>query len=277
VKLFAVLGATLFAAVLAVTPAWAVDEGVPDRDRHPYVGALGADPDGDGPGAPFGWCTGSVASDRVFVTAAHCINALPPETVWYVTLEPGSPRAPAFEPGVFPDDFPFPFLVPATRAQEAVMHPDFAETDTEIVHDVAVVLFAPGTFAGVEPIQLPKLHQLERLGLRRNPIRLVGYGSDPEHGDGGTTFVVEGYRQTALAPFHRLTSRELQLDGDAAATRLGGLCIADSGSPQLLDGTNLVLSVLTGHAPEVEDCRGVTHSQRLDTRSERRFLARYLP
>jgi hypothetical protein len=277
VKRFVTIGVALLAVLLADTPALAVDEGVPDRARHPYVGALGADPDGDGPGAPFGWCTGSVVSDRVFLTAAHCISALPPETVWYVTLEPGSPRAPVFAPGVFPDDFPFPSTVPMTKAKEAVMHPDFFETDADIGHDVAVVLFESGTFAGVEPIQLPKEHQLDRLPLKRNAIRLVGYGSDPEHGDGETIFVVEGYRQTALAPFRRLTNRELQLDGDAAATRLGGLCIADSGSPQLFEGTNLALSTFTGHSPEVEDCRGVTHSQRLDTRSERRFLAHYLP
>jgi hypothetical protein len=182
-----------------------------------------------------------------------------------------------FAPGVFPDDFPFSSVIPMTKANQAVMHPDFFETDTDIGHDVAVVLFEPGTFAGVEPVQLPKERQLDRLALKRNSIRLVGYGSDPEHGDGETIFVVEGYRQTALAPFRRLTHRELQLDGDAAATRLGGLCIADSGSPQLLEDTNLALSTFTGHSPDVEDCRGVTHSQRLDTRAERRFFARYLP
>jgi hypothetical protein len=277
VKLFAALGAALLAAVLADTPALAVDEGVPDRARHPYVGVLGADLDGAGPEAPFGWCTGAVVSDRVFLTAAHCINALPPETDWYVSVEPGSPRAPVVLPGVSPDDNPFPFLVPLTKANEAVMHPDFSEGTNIVAHDVAVVLFEPGTFAGIEPIQLPKENQLERLPLKRAPIRLVGYGTDPEHGDGETILVVDGYRQTALAPFHRLTGRQLLLDGDAAATRLGGLCLADSGSPQLLDGTNLALSLFSGHSAGVEDCRGVIHAQRLDTRSERRFLARYLP
>jgi hypothetical protein len=179
-------------------------------------------------------------------------------------------------PGVFPDDFPdFPFLVPVTRATQAVVHPDFDED--KLRHDLAVVLFAPGTFAGVEPAELPKLRQLERLDLGRAPIRLVGYGSDPEQGDGEPQFNVEGYRQTATAPFRRLTNRQLLLDGDAAATRQGGLCIADSGSPQLLPGTNLALSLFSNHSHEVDACRGVIHAQRLDTRSERDFLSRYLP
>ena len=90
-------------------------------------------------------------------------------------------------------------------------------------------------------------------------------------------FIGEGYRQTARAPFLRLTRRQLLLNGDAAATRQGGLCLADSGSPQLLPGTNLALSLHSEIAPEVDACRGVIRAQRLDTRSERRFLARYLP
>jgi Trypsin len=44
-----------------------------------YVGALGVDPDGDGPQTPQIWCSGSVVSDSVFLTAAHCIVAQPPE------------------------------------------------------------------------------------------------------------------------------------------------------------------------------------------------------
>jgi hypothetical protein len=275
-KLWAATGVALIAAALTAPPAVAIDEGVPDRAGHPYVGVLGADPDGDGPQAPLGWCTGSVVSNRVFLTAAHCITALPPETGWYVTLAPGSSRTPMIMPGVFPDDFPdFPFLVPITRANQAVTHPDFDED--RLRHDVAVVLFPPGTFAGVQPVELPKLRQLDHLDLHRARIRLVGYGSDPEHGDGEPQFIVEGYRQTATAPFRRLTGRQLLLDGDAAATRQGGLCIADSGSPQLLPGTNLALSLFSTHSHEVDACRGVIHAQRLDTRSEREFLAHFLP
>ena len=94
-KLCAAIGAVLIAAAVAAAPALAVDEGVPDRCAHPYVGALGADIDGDGPQAPFGpWCTGSVVADRVFLTAAPLHHRSTARAVWYVTLAPGSPRTP---------------------------------------------------------------------------------------------------------------------------------------------------------------------------------------
>lgn len=276
-KLCAAIGAALFAAALAATPALAIDDGVPDRAGHPYVGALVADPDGDGPQAPFVWCSGSVVADSVVLTAAHCIVSQPAETVWYVTLAPGSPRAPIYLPGVFPDDgFDFPLLVALTRADRAVVHPDFGGFDNR-THDVAVALFPPGTFAGVKPVELPERRRLDHLALGRAPLRLVGYGLDAEYGDGDPQFIAEGYRQTATAPFRRLTARQLVLDGDAAATRQGGACLADSGSPQLLGGTDLALAILSDLEPGTDFCRGEILAQRLDRRSERRFLARYLP
>ena len=57
-------------------------------------------------------------------------------------------------------------------------HPDFGGFDNR-KHDVAVVLFGPKTFDGVEPVELPKKRQLDRLDLGRGPVRLVGYGMDP--------------------------------------------------------------------------------------------------
>src|SRR3954454_20269829 len=199
VKLCVAIGAALVTATLATAPALAIDEGVPDRAGHPYVGVLAADPDGDGPQAPVLWCSGSVVSDRVFLTAAHCIVSQPPETVWYVSLAAGSPRTPILQPGVYPDDgFDFPFMVPLRRASKSVTHPEFGGFDNR-THDVAVVLFEADAFAGVAPIALPKEHQLDRLPLKRDPIGLVGYGMAPEHGNGDTVFVVECYRQTATA------------------------------------------------------------------------------
>jgi hypothetical protein len=110
VKLCAVIGAALVTVAVAATPALAVDEGVPDRDGHPYVGAIGVDPDGDGPQTLQIWCSGSVISESVFLNAAHCIVAQPAEASWsrprvapvsngVRTIAPGPAKAIVFNGG----------------------------------------------------------------------------------------------------------------------------------------------------------------------------------
>jgi hypothetical protein len=260
VKFAAALAASLF--LVLASPALGIDEGVPDRDRHPNVGLLGFDVDGAGPTPAALLCSGSVLSDRLFLTAAHCIPAVPPGSEWVVTLQPGSPAAPIATPGIFPDDFPHPLTVKAVRGGVAIVHPNF--DPDRIAHDVAVVKFPKGSFASVAPIELPKGRLLDRLRGRRS-FRLVGYGADPERGEGAPVYVIEGYRQTRTTSFRELTHRQLELSS--------GLCFGDSGSPQFLGDTKLAVSLFSDHGGE---CNGPFLSQRLDTRAERRFLGRFV-
>jgi trypsin len=272
-RVSAILATALVISAYGAAPALAVDEGVPDFGGHPNVGLMGFDVDGTGPEPTVAWCTGTVVSDDVFLTAAHCLINFPPGTAFAVTLEAGTPANPVARPGRIFDDFPYPFSVPGPFANEAVIHPKFGGDELR-THDVGVLRFDPGTFAGVTPVQLPRPGQLDRVAHRRQAFRLAGYGGDPEWGNGDAPVVIaEGYRQTATAPFKRLTLAQLQLDGRTRATGQGGLCLGDSGSPQFLGDSNLQLSLMSNFA---NDCHGTIFGQRLDTPSERRFLADFV-
>jgi hypothetical protein len=269
-----VLAASLLAALIAIPPAGAVDNGVPDGDRHPNVGLLSFDFDAEGDSPPFFLCSGSVLSDRVFLTAAHCIDVFDDGVQWGATLEPGAPDDPVYEPGVLFDDFPNAVTVPVHRPLATIVHPRFRPET--LAHDLAVLLFPPATF-DVEPVRLPPLRLLDRIGLRSARVgphvsfTLVGYGADPDYSGGEPRYFVRGYRQTATAPFHALSAGQLDLQG-ADVSGQGGLCLGDSGSPQLLAWSNVAVSLLSAVG---DTCREIV-AQRLDTPAEQRFLARFV-
>jgi hypothetical protein len=258
------LATKVLIAVLAVAaspvgaaPAGAIVGGLPDGDAHPNVGLLGLDVDGTGPAAPFALCTGSVISDRAFLTAAHCVAA-DPGAAWVVSLDGGRADHPVATPGFFPDDFPFAITAPVRRATGAAVHPDFGAGESR-ENDVAVVRFPAGTFSGVAPVALPPLGLLDREpeGL---PITLAGYGTDATLGPPRHFFA--GYRRTATAALQAVTPRWLRVAPGPAA-----LCYGDSGSPQLLEG--MAVSLLSHHATT---CEGSSRAQRLDTESIRSFV-----
>lgn len=282
--------ATLAVLLCSATSAPAIDGGVPDGDRHSNVGLLAWDPDGLGETPPFAICTGSVISDSAFLTARHCIEPplvpLPPYVQWVVTLEPGTPTTPLFPGGFFPDDYPACCGLTVdesklARATSVALHPDYTPgfvpgsgVPTAGAHDVAVVLFPAGTFAGVQPVNLPRRRVLDHLrahGRHVPQFTLVGYGA--EITDAG--IYAPGYRKTARAPFASLDANWLLLTNIVGPRpHNGALCYGDSGSPQFLGRSNLQVSLFHDLT---STCTGLGYNQRVDTRPERRFIAAYLP
>ena len=260
---------SLLATLLFCSPAGAVDNGIPDGDRHPNVGLLGFDFDAEGASPPFFLCTGSVLSDRAFLTAAHCIEVFDDNVQWVVSLEPGTPQHPAYAPGLVFDDFPFAITAPVERPLATIVHPGF-DPDT-LAHDLAILVFAPRTF-DVPPVELPRPHLLDSLsrkpGLAGSTFTLVGYGADPDYSAAQPRYLAPGYRQTATAPYLALTSGQLHLEGSHQSGQ-GGLCLGDSGSPQFLGASNVAVSQLSAVG---DTCRQIV-AQRLDAPADRGFAS----
>lgn len=263
-------------------PAAAIDNGSADGTGHPNVGLLAFDVDGPGGLPPIGFCTGSVISDHVFLTAAHCIASplIPPGVTWAVTLTAGSEAAPIISPGYYPDFFPDFLAVPSTPASAAIVDPSFGKK-LPYANDVALLIFPAGTFAEVTPVQLPQANLLDSLaahgGLVGSSLTLVGYGTDATRGGGQSPrFYDAGYRKTASAPFAALTPNWLKVLSAQPATGGGSLCIGDSGSPQFLQVGGADVEVSLHSTGGDTQCTGTPVNQRLDIPSVRQFLEQYV-
>lgn len=246
----------------AAANLYAIQNGQADT-VHKNVGLTGFYMDGpDGPIGPLGWCTGFVISDHAFVTAAHCVTALPFAQAWAVTLEGGSPVDPVVQPGIFngANLTDFPILKEVVDAQDVFVHPDYDAGTFE--NDVAVLLFDPGTF-DVRAVRLPEAGYLDGLEangtLELQPLGLVAYGSVEVTEEG---FVFPGYRQhgfcraSSLSPNWLFRVSEFPFDA--------GTMFGDSGSPQFMAGRAVSLT------------SGWEGYQRLDTDAVLEFLYPFL-
>jgi hypothetical protein len=252
-KKITVLATALVAAALAAAPALAITNGEPDGDRHPSVGALVAELPGFGP-VPL--CSGTLVSPSVFLTAAHCTAWLPAAGIDRVWV--------SFDSRLEPAGWT---LVPGTY----VTHPRFGR-DLADAHDLAVVLLAHPV-GSIQPASLPAAGLLDGLaprgGLRGQEFTSVGYGyHERVTGSGPPQFLYDGLRRVASSPFAGLAPTSLGL-----LTRGGGVCYGDSGGPQFLGDSSLLVA-LTSRGDAA--CAGIGWSYRLDTPSARAFLGQFV-
>jgi hypothetical protein len=210
------------------------------------------------------WCTGSLISPTVFLTAAHCVvgSDTPPGTQFYVS----------FAPDLLARSI---HLITATGY---VADPAYGH-DQANLHDLAVVFLPANATRGMTPLQLPPAGYLDALaaqgGLTDQLFVNVGYGSSSSRtGNPNTGFGWDGQRNVSLSEFMGLQPTWLGLLMNTNATGEGGDCYGDSGGPKFLDGNAemILATVTTGDYP----CRATTWDWRLDTPEARSFLAQYV-
>jgi len=238
----------LLTALLALTvaPAHAITNGTADGDGHPNVGGLvAAKAYSDG---TWLYCSGTLISPTVFLTAAHCAEGDRVRVTFDTAYEDGD----TVYKGTFHAD-------PAYNQ---------AQSDP---HDIAVVVLDKSV-KGITPARLPKAGSLSKLAGDQQ-FTSVGYGAyEVTNQPGGHQYLYNDVRMTATGTLNSINPAWLRISMNPS-TGNGGTCYGDSGGPNFLGSSDiLAATTITGDAI----CRSTNVVYRLDTAAARAFLSQYV-
>ena len=239
---------TVLATLAVAGPATAITYGTADGNRHPNVGGLlAAQAYSDG---TWIYCSGTLISPTVFLTAAHCDDG-------------GDERVRVTFSSAY--QFGDPVYAGTFHADPTYPGP------TSDPHDVAVVVFDKPV-KGITPAALPKAGSLSNLSSSQT-FTSVGYGAyQVTNSPGGHQYLYNDVRGVATGTLNATNASWLRISMNPA-TGNGGTCYGDSGGPNFLGTSNIVAATtITGDAV----CRSTNVDYRLDTSPARSFLAGYL-
>ncbi|MCW3021089.1 MAG: putative Peptidase and chymotrypsin precursor [Conexibacter sp.] len=241
-----ITAAAALAALALPASAGAITDGTVDGGGHPNVGGLvSATQYSDG---TWLYCSGTLISPTVFLTAAHCAEG---DRVG-VTFDPAYQAGDAVFYGTWHAD------------------PQYGKSQND-PHDIAVVVFGR-PIKGIAPARLPAAGSLAGLSGSQQ-FTSVGYGAyEVTNGPGGHQFLYDDVRGVATGTLNAINPSWLRISMNPA-TGNGGTCYGDSGGPNFL-GTTDILAATTITGDYV--CRSTNVDYRLDTPSARAFLKSYV-
>ena len=239
--------ASVLSVLVIATPAVAITNGVADGQGHPNVGGLVAAVQySDG---TWIYCSGTLISETIFLTAAHCGDE--GEAV-RVTFDTAYQAGDDIHSGTFRAD------------------PLYTQSQND-PHDIAVVVF-DRPVKKITPALLPKLGALSQLSSNQK-FTSVGYGAYlVTNGPGGKSYLYNDVRMRAVGTLNSINPAWLRISMNPS-TGNGGTCYGDSGGPNFLgSSTTIAATTITGDAV----CRSTNVVYRLDTPSARSFLSGFV-
>lgn len=241
-------GLAALAALALAAPAHAITNGTVDGNQHPNVGGLVA-PHAYSDGTWI-YCSGTLISPTVFLTAAHCD-------------EGGDERVRVSFSSAYQD---------GDTTYTGTFHGDPAYNGAQSdPHDIAVVVLDKAV-KGITPATLPKADSLSALPSDQQ-FTSVGYGAyEVTNQPGGHQYLYDDVRMVATGTLNATNPAWLRISMNPA-TGNGGTCYGDSGGPNFLgSSTTVAATTITGDAI----CRSTNVVYRLDTPSARSFLSSYV-
>jgi hypothetical protein len=255
IRLCMLIGTLLPMAALA-TPAHAITNGTPDGAAHPYVGIANS---GDE------FCSGTLLSPRVFLTAGHCTAdfAAGGQPI-YVTFDPNAGPSSTYVTGT-----------PHTEPGFLSIPPQHVGVPASVGHDLGVIVLD-------QPVNLPAygtlpaLHSLD--AATGTQVTLVGYGAQawvPQPGGRVPifTFVRTQAHATLINDTNANGDEFVRVSGDPGQGQGGG-GPGDSGSPAFLDASTTIAAVAS-HVTQASGS-GAAYYSRLDTSDALAFISPFL-
>jgi secreted trypsin-like serine protease len=245
----------------STTPVQAISYGTFDGYDHPNVGSMVVRV-GE---VYYQWCSGTLISPNVFLTAFHCTEPLD----WFIPANPGAVVLVTFDQTISANSTYYTGVW--------FTNPDYyTARGYDDPGDVAVIVLDEQP-TGITPAQLPPAGLLDQLKenhtLDDTLFTAVGYGAVREKKQTGWQAIQDNLdRNRADQEFLSLTKAWLT-NSMNLATGNGGTCYGDSGGPHFihLDGveTEIVVSVtVTGDV----QCKATDKTYRVDTEAARNFL-----
>jgi secreted trypsin-like serine protease len=230
-----VLATALVLAVLVASPGnvGAIKNGELDGNNHPFVGLMVAQ---DATGAPLWRCSGTLMSERIFLTAGHCTEAPAAHVeIWF---------AADVEHGIPGNGYPFDGDIGGTP----FTHPQY-DPNAFYLHDLGVVELE-ADFPMTDYGALPALDVLDSMskakGHANSTFTSVGYGLQKSFPDAAS------WKDVALRIRMFANPRLIQINtgftGDFSIllsnnANTGGTCFGDSGGPNFIGTTNVIAGV----------------------------------